>query len=197
MNGNPRREKGSLLLVSLHNAGPNCHSNSAHRRTGQPMTGRSGEVMPRLGSPLVPIFCPRWDPGRGWSRLGSTRSACSKPGSLRALACGLARAHELFLDPLHCSGSDRTFLLSVSNYLGPSVTLPVCLLALVTPDDCPPVSALRLLVFSKQGLTEGSLTCSQEVTHHLRLQTGLASLRGTFFHGKLLSCKQTQVWKPS
>lgn len=77
------------------------------------------------------------------------------------------------------------------------MTFPVCFRALVTPDDCPPVSALRLLVFSKQGRTEGSLTCSQEVTHHLRLQTGLASLRGTFFHGKLSSCKQTQVQRPS
>lgn len=61
LNGNPRREKGSLLLASLRNAGPNCHSNSAHRRRGQPMAARSGEVMPRLGSPLVPL----------WPTLGS------------------------------------------------------------------------------------------------------------------------------
>lgn len=107
------------------------------------------------------------------------RSACSEPGSLLALARGLAKAWAFPL--LLCSVWVWLHLPPLCLQSPGSFRVPPG--AFVTPDDCPPVSALRSRVFSKQGRTEGSLNCSQEVTHRLRLQAGRASLRGTFFPG--------------
>lgn len=107
------------------NAGTSCHSNSALLRRGQPMTARPGEVMPGPRSPLVPLL----------PTLGS-RARVEQAGEhekrvlrarLLARSCALLRVALRKPGLSRCSfalsGSGCIFLLSVSNHLGPSVSL--------------------------------------------------------------------------